>query len=882
MMSDGREHPRRIVSGEVTDVLDDPEQLLVGVQRNPAAAIEDGLAVLHADPTPRHRTIAMWTIGMAQRELGELHTARSTLERAWESAIELDDAVMASHIAVSLSLVVAFQGELENALHILDLSEPMLPQGARGRLRTQRGTILYEQGDFGAALEEYEHALTMLAANGDRLGELRQRINLGALHSYLGRLDDARAHLELAITQAEELDQTMLQGVAEQNLAHVAGLVGDLPRAFESFERAARRFESSGYEGPFTRSLRLDHARMLLHANLLSEATQVADQAIKESEETEGGLELAESLLVAAETRLAARDVTGAVALAERSEEEFHRRGRPAWGTLARAVVVRARAIDGPTPELVAATERLARELDHDGYRMPAMRARVLAAEMCIGLGDIDGAERLVSSVASSAAASVLDEVSVLRLRALIALGRGRRAEARRTVNRGVRMLADHHVAMGAIELRAHAAANSNDLARIGVRLAIDDHRPRELLAQLEATRRTVSLLPAARPPDDEVLAELLTELRVVAGQQRAAIEGGSPDGHLARRRRGLEERIRGHVRRAPAGIARRDVPLAESLRLLGERALVEYANLDGRLYAVSVVDGRTFLHDLGSIDDLVPDIDGCSHALHRLNRAQGSAESRAAAATSLGALTGSLAERLVPRRVLRSQRPVVVVPTGVLYALPWGALPGLMGRAVSVSPSLTGWAIAHRDAAVVGAVGLVAGPDLEHAHAEVAALADVHDAPEILTGAEATAARALELIGRCGLAHVACHGAYRHDNPLFSTLRLADGALTVFDLERSPSLPRTVVLSACNVALDAAAGGGALLGVASSLMTFGAGTVIAPLTPVSDERLVPVMVRLHRWLHDGEAPARALALAAVSDDGLLDPTAASFVAFGA
>ena len=439
-------------------------------------------------------------------------------------------------------------------------------------------------------------------------------------------------------------------------------------------------------------------------------------------------------------------------------------------------------------------------------------------------------------------------------------------------------MLAEHHVALGAIELRAHAAANSNDLARIGVRLAIDDHRPRELLAQLEATRRTVSLLPAARPPDDEVLAELLTELRVVAGQQRAAIEGGSPDGHLARRRRGLEERIRGHVRRAPAGIARRDVPLGESLRLLGERALVEYANLDGRLYAVSVVDGRTFLHDLGSIDDLVPDIDGCSHALHRLNRAQGSAESRAAAATSLGALTGSLAERLVPRRVLRSQRPVVVVPTGVLYALPWGALPGLMGRAVSVSPSLTGWAIAHRDAAAAGAVGLVAGPDLEHAHAEVAALADVHDAPEILTGAEATAARALELIGRCGLAHVACHGAYRHDNPLFSTLRLADGALTVFDLERSPSLPRTVVLSACNVALDAAAGGGALLGVASSLMTFGAGTVIAPLTPVSDERLVPVMVRLHRWLHDGEEPARALALAAVSDDGLLDPTAASFV----
>ena len=41
-------------------------------------------------------------------------------------------------------------------------------------------------------------------------------------------------------------------------------------------------------------------------------------------------------------------------------------------------------------------------------------------------------------------------------------------------------------------------------------------------------------------------------------------------------------------------------------------------------------------------------------------------------------------------------------------------------------------------------------------------------------------------------------------------------------------------------------------------------------------------MVRLHRALHEGVQPARGLALAAVSDDGLLDPTAAAFIAIGA
>ena len=96
---------------------------------------------------------------MARRGLGELHTSRSMLERAWESAIELDDAVMASHIAVSLALVVAFQGELENALQILDVSEPGLPEGVRGHLRGRQGAssslIDVESPWFARAVQEY-------------------------------------------------------------------------------------------------------------------------------------------------------------------------------------------------------------------------------------------------------------------------------------------------------------------------------------------------------------------------------------------------------------------------------------------------------------------------------------------------------------------------------------------------------------------------------------------------------------------------------------------------------------------------------------------------------------------------------------------------------
>ena len=158
-----------------------------------------------------------------------------------------------------------------------------------------------------------------------------------------------------------------------------------------------------------------------------------------------------------------------------------------------------------------------------------------------------------------------------------------------------------------------------------------------------------MSLLPAAQPPDDDVLADLLARLRLVTGQQREAISGGRPAEHYERERAALERRIRWHARRAPAGDDPAGLAIDESIRRLGDRALLEYANLDGRLYAVSVIGRRSALHDLGPADGLAAQIDSCAFTLHRLNRVQGSAASRAAARAAFEDVTAELEARLVP-----------------------------------------------------------------------------------------------------------------------------------------------------------------------------------------------------------------------------------------
>jgi hypothetical protein len=288
-------------------------------------------------------------------------------------------------------------------------------------------------------------------------------------------------------------------------------------------------------------------------------------------------------------------------------------------------------------------------------------------------------------------------------------------------------------------------------------------------------------------------------------------------------------------------------------------------------------------LHDLGAIGLIEPAIDQIEFALNRLNRAQGSPASREAARSTIRAVGELLGNRLLPDRVRMSERPLVVVPTGRLHGLAWRALSSLTDRTVSVAPSLFGHTIAIRAGAVRRRrhTALIGGPDLAAAPAELKALEAIYSSATVLDRERSTVASCIEALGRATLAHVACHGSFRSDNPLFSSLRVADGDLTVYDLEHCERLPRTMVLSACNAAASSVLRGGALLGMASSLIQLGVSSVIAPLTPVSDERSVALMTRLHLELRAGARPAEALARAAMID-GDLDATAAAFVAIGA
>ncbi len=547
---------------------------------------------------------------------------------------------------------------------------------------------------------------------------------------------------------------------------------------------------------------------------------------------------------------------------------------------------------DEPTIELADQLDKVAVRLDDGGLRAEAMRSRLVAAlvraEAAEPLSDdpVPAETRRQVRMGPSA-----DRILLAHVDAVAAQKRGDRAAARRAISRGLSVAMSSQASLGSIETRAHAAVHGNALTEIGARIAVADGRPRELLARIEATRLMAARTPELRPPADPVIARLLAELRSTEatladpalsdGERRAA------EGTHARLERDIRRRSRS-ARGDPSARIAVSREVGSALALLDDRQLVAHARLDGRLYAVSVIGGRARLHDLGPVDDVNERIEAVTFSLHRLNRIQGSDESRIAAAEMLYAFADELAEIVLPPIVSESFDPVVIVPTAILHDVPWGLLPPLAGRSVSVNASVSAWGNAERTLRQRRGTlhdgieaGFVAGPGLEFADVEVKHLAGGYVDPVVLVGEEATVEACTGLLSRAELVHIACHGSFRRDNPMFSSLHVADGPLNIYDLEGLARLPVVVVLSSCSVANAKVVQGGSLLGLANAFTTFGAASVIAPLTPISDAASVTVMDRLHRELVAGADPAAALAMATMTHD-VADPTAAAFIALGA
>jgi CHAT domain-containing protein len=199
--------------------------------------------------------------------------------------------------------------------------------------------------------------------------------------------------------------------------------------------------------------------------------------------------------------------------------------------------------------------------------------------------------------------------------------------------------------------------------------------------------------------------------------------------------------------------------------------------------------------------------------------------------------------------------------------------LPALNGTPFTIAVSATRWASLREAArtAVPAIAGFAVGPRVDRGREEVARASAAWPAATVLDGERVTAAAVTELASQVDVLHIAAHGRHAAENPLFSGLELADGALFGYDIDLVPRLPGTVVLSACEVGRSSVRWGEEAIGMTRVWLHAGTRCVIAAPVVVADDIACELLGAMHVGLAAGRPPSEALA-AASERTGIIAP----------
>jgi tetratricopeptide (TPR) repeat protein len=830
--------------------------------------------------------IAARAYGLAVLHSKDVDRAIKSLRQAVAFGIRAGSVRVTAEARMTLAFALGDRGKATAAVHEIDAALRDLDGVEHARALAQKAAILHQVGQYDGALRFYRESLPILRRFKDEHWFNLVLMNRGLLHAQRQEFAAAESDLHQAEAFCEELGLDLSLGFVQQNLGLVHALRGDVIAALRYLDRAEDRLRAHGAQ---LGTLLADRTELLLSVRLAAEARETAEQAVLELRREKRLIALPEVRLLLARAASLLGDHAGARLEARRAGREFRRQQRPEGAELAQLMELACtRAGRMPVRASLGQVQAVVEAVAAAGFPSAAIEGRLLAADLAQRRRQPDRA-RIHLRTASQARRQ---GPAILRARgwyaeAKLRLVDGDRAGAARGLRAGLRTLDDHRDAFGASDLRARLAGHRTDLAELGLRIALQDGRPRRVFEWAERGRASHLLHRPARPPDDKELADLLAKLRLTVLDIDDARKAGQGTAALVRRQVKLERQIRDHSRthgddgrprerRGPVRIA----GLAEAL---GDRALLEYVQVDGELTAVSVVGGRLRLRRIGPAAEVRDLIERLQFALHRLLRG-GAEGSRSAAVALLRHAARRLDAVLLGPMVEVADRPLVVVPTGSLQSMPWSLLPSCGGRPVAVTPSATLWHLASsRSADGTGHVAVAAGPDLPGARAEAVEVARIHHTAA-LVDPDATATAVLASLTGAGLGHLAAHGHLVSDNPLFSDLRLSDGPLVVYDLERLDLAPHTVVLAACDSGRSVVYAGDELLGLSATLLARGSTQLVASVLPVPDAETAPLMIALHRRLARGRPPAVALAEAQqeVADSVSAVAAAAGFVCLGA
>lgn len=850
--------------------------------------------------------LAAWITGLAALQLdGQLERAVALLDEAAARFTALAQPLDAAATQVGKVAALAMLGRYEAAIRCGLAARDVFVAGgdsaAAGRIEQNLGNIHWRRDRYQEAERFYRAArdryLALNAAGPSIQGEIATiDNNLATTLISQHRFREAARLYEQALERAEAAGLEATRAMIERNLGWAALFQGRYGDALDYLERSRRRYAALGMAHR-SAGTEQELADAYLDLNLAPEAAAIYERVIPTFATLGMRAEQAAALAALGYACLSlSRPAEARTRLAE-ARALYAAEGNVVGEAAVTLTEAQQAAANGDYVAAEAGAARAATALATAGSWRRLLPARWLRGEAARLLGRTGEARELLSAALREAEQRTAPQVAARchTSLGLLAAAVGDQTAAEAGFRQAIAVTEDLRAPLPAEEFRTAFIADKLTPYAEMVRLCLaDPGRTAEALDYVERarSRALVEVLGGALPVRARAkdsfesglvsrLDELREELNWLYSRINRPPEGGPAPAaeSMEALQAAVQEReaavleIMRQLRQRGDGATGQAAPfdLAGLQRRLGSHtALVEYYSLDGELLAFVVTGaGIEIVRGLGAearveaalgqlrfqIETLRYGADRVRTHLDQLNRR---------AQHYLGVLY-DLVLRPIESRL--GGRRLVVVPHRALHYVPFHALHDgaayvIERREVVYAPSAA--VLDHCLAAARRPLerALLLGVPDERAprvRDEVAALAPLFPEAVALLDDTATPAALRRHAPAADVVHLACHGHFRPDNPLFSSLRLAGGWLTVRDACDLDLTAGLVTLSACETGVSAVAPGDELIGLARGFFSAGAPSLLVSLWTVDDESTATLMAGFYRRLRAGDTPAAAL-----------------------
>jgi CHAT domain-containing protein len=816
-----------------------------------------------------------------------------------------DDAELARTLSGSIQPLLLL-GRYEEALAAGERARKIFQEQGNthriARLEINLGNIYHRQDRFAEALEIYERAYKELLKHDDAEGLAAVLSNLSLCCIGLNDFPKALELHRAARQHCEQKGMPILVAYADYNIAYLYYLRGEYGRSIQMLRDAAVSAKNAG--DAYQQALcNLDLSEIYLELNLSTEAGELGRLAHKLFQDLEFGYEAAKALAFAAIAASRTGQAFEGIKLFTQAKEMFVRDQNFVWPALIDLYEALVLYSEGRLME----ARRLCMSA-HDFFTASPMQGKAVLAQLLLARIALRMNEAAQARQYCQEAIARLQEMDlpILQYQGEFLMG-----EIERAAGKSDEAYQSYSRARKAVErLRGNLRGEELKIAFFGNKLEVYEHLVDLCLRRPDSFEEAFEYIEHAKSRTliDQLSHSVHVSSENQSGQSELVRsirnfreelnwyynlierEQLRPEERSSERIKQLEQQARAReadltrilkeatiAEAHEAGLQLPAIISLEEIRaaLPAETTVVEYFQAQDRILACVLTRNRLEIYPVtvqSRVQKLLQLLQ-FQMSKFRLGAQYTTTFQEPLLKATEGYLKNLYAELLGPVRHLLNTRHLVFVPHGASHYVPFHALHDgesflIDEHAISYSPSASVYAMCEmKKVNTTGDCLLMGIPDMQapSIRAEVEALSQILPHAKLFIGESATE-NVLRTYGPSSrYVHIATHGYFRQDNPMFSSIRLGGSHLSLYDIYHLHLPAELVVLSGCATGMNVVTPGDELIGLVRGLLQSGAQSLVLSLWDVHDESTKEFMIEFYTRLQSDKSKSEAMRSATIA-----------------